>query len=1018
MDSKFLTAFIDAFIKENINLAEYTIVNHDQNLNGIYEYYLESSVEPLILRITEGSIHETFVYYGSSEDNVIYRLSDLCETFSPKAVSDFVSVFVHELKDFNSESLDIICVSTHLLIVNKLVSELRTKNFSGVLRTSCDLHSPVKLTLMVNPRYNFTLFEVLTVGNQILLKGDNFNVNIKSNKAGGYRIRQSEIGKFVSECCDKLLTIFPPMTKSTFSTFDNLFESVFVQIGSEVQYDTNKLSFKLVNDNAVVVYQTVSKNDDVYEFGMDYDGFQLSHFVVPAKPNGVFDYNDLAFNLSKDLFDYILRIYKANDSNASFVLDNLHKKMLAGLILYSLEPVDNVSIKKLVKADKYYTLETMNYRAVYDVDSDSFIVSDKDSELYRISTNTLEKEMVYDSVTRLRLKDLIKKNTIKKWNVSMLDLKSLKRIHNAISAIAVPDRFSTMYSDSMVYFKLPNDKKIYITNDEDITDNEFYGLIVNYNKETKTQMLIRKSPDSKDKWGMCNEVATALMKAVFHVIVMSEDRDDLFYPNMGLHTILLTLLSGTLLYGTAYIDDSDEPVGILTSNITMDSERFYLSDNGRKCSAEYFTKTDSFKVTLDNEIYTIPKKAVVDILLKATTIEGASLSAEVLETLQVYLSNVEPPKNQPVTSTPLDMHEGVSAKKDIKRKKSVEAMEVLYDALIFASESYVGFRCKKCTLSNPEDKTKSYKIKFIPMLSSMVSTSSALYKELQFQLVRLGDKIKVDCTYGGITIPLVNDIWYDDLVGWSVDEVTNVYRSKFKDAIKSVLSVENMQCNVRFELAGCNILTRRLKDIYPSVSSIRDNSTNDYFRKFIEVSNTSVIIEVVTSGNNYTDGELNIDILNGELNIEIPLYSGKLCNIHHEEICYFDDAINKGLKRYANVVEGILKERDAQNEEASSSTSSSDFKTSSITKIRLVSLRHEDELVGFRFKTNIGNYDISLEVAKSLGVASYKVSKTINLKDVNGVLMSKKEIETGKLCEDISSNTELVKELFDLVKKL
>lgn len=82
---------------------------------------------------------------------------------------------------------------------------------------------------------------------------------------------------------------------------------------------------------------------------------------------------------------------------------------------------------------------------------------------------------------------------------------------------------------------------------------------------------------------------------------------------------------------------------------------------------------------------------------------------------------------------------------------------------------------------------------------------------------------------------------------------------------------------------------------------------------------------------------------------------------------------------------------------------------------RLVALKYDGDIVGYRFKRGDEGFDISIEKAKQLGVSSFKVAKAITLEDCNGLLMSKSEIKSGKCCEDISENTELVANLFNQV---
>lgn len=73
-----------------------------------------------------------------------------------------------------------------------------------------------------------------------------------------------------------------------------------------------------------------------------------------------------------------------------------------------------------------------------------------------------------------------------------------------------------------------------------------------------------------------------------------------------------------------------------------------------------------------------------------------------------------------------------------------------------------------------------------------------------------------------------------------------------------------------------------------------------------------------------------------------------------------------------------------------------------ITQIRVVPLKFEGVVIAYRFKTNLGAFDMSKSTAAKFNVDSIKSDKFITLERVNGILMSSTEKKIKKLVPDVS----------------
>jgi len=87
-----------------------------------------------------------------------------------------------------------------------------------------------------------------------------------------------------------------------------------------------------------------------------------------------------------------------------------------------------------------------------------------------------------------------------------------------------------------------------------------------------------------------------------------------------------------------------------------------------------------------------------------------------------------------------------------------------------------------------------------------------------------------------------------------------------------------------------------------------------------------------------------------------------------------------------------------------------------IKSIRAIALKLDGAVIAFRFKTNVGTFDMRKEVAQSYGLGEFKADTFIQLKRVNGILMSDSEQRNNSFFTDVSDSPEdcekLIKRLF------
>jgi hypothetical protein len=82
----------------------------------------------------------------------------------------------------------------------------------------------------------------------------------------------------------------------------------------------------------------------------------------------------------------------------------------------------------------------------------------------------------------------------------------------------------------------------------------------------------------------------------------------------------------------------------------------------------------------------------------------------------------------------------------------------------------------------------------------------------------------------------------------------------------------------------------------------------------------------------------------------------------------------------------------------------------------IAKLVYSGQLVGYRFTTGSKRYDVDVETVNGMGISLDGMDKSIELRQVGDLLMSKTEIERGKVAVDVSNNTSKLNELMKLLK--
>ncbi|MEE3392097.1 MAG: hypothetical protein VZR00_02090 [Lachnospiraceae bacterium] len=89
-----------------------------------------------------------------------------------------------------------------------------------------------------------------------------------------------------------------------------------------------------------------------------------------------------------------------------------------------------------------------------------------------------------------------------------------------------------------------------------------------------------------------------------------------------------------------------------------------------------------------------------------------------------------------------------------------------------------------------------------------------------------------------------------------------------------------------------------------------------------------------------------------------------------------------------------------------------------IKSIKLLALIFDKKVVGYRFKTDKGYFDVTVEKAAEYGMNSHKVRTGLQVEKHNGIMISKTEIKENKLVPNVTDSQEDCDKLFNLLYTL
>lgn len=211
-------------------------------------------------------------------------------------------------------------------------------------------------------------------------------------------------------------------------------------------------------------------------------------------------------------------------------------------------------------------------------------------------------------------------------------------------------------------------------------------------------------------------------------------------------------------------------------------------------------------------------------------------------------------------------------------------------------------------------------------------------------------------------------------------------------------NIKDNQCNLKGILESIRLVLG-LDDA--SLTNLGDESSNT-FR--IMYPNSPIYFEIfelredVFSLAGYNSNHC---IINDYFN---DIESFKIClEFHKEELCSSITSFDRDDEE----------EQEASSNERGSEDSSSlrSIVNGDITKIRVVALKSDGVVIAYRFKTNLGAFDMRKSTAVNYGLGGYKTDKFIALEHVNGLLMSKNELKARVCVPDISECEEDCKKL-------
>lgn len=119
----------------------------------------------------------------------------------------------------------------------------------------------------------------------------------------------------------------------------------------------------------------------------------------------------------------------------------------------------------------------------------------------------------------------------------------------------------------------------------------------------------------------------------------------------------------------------------------------------------------------------------------------------------------------------------------------------------------------------------------------------------------------------------------------------------------------------------------------------------------------------------------------------------------------FDDLTDEAdlIESTDTDTEGIINDEEISWRAGIYPTVNASVVPSYISSCRVVALVYSDTTIAYRFKTNVGDYDMNSVVARKYGLTSDKVTKCTRLLLINGVYMTKGEKEAKRLIPDVSN---------------
>ena len=247
-----------------------------------------------------------------------------------------------------------------------------------------------------------------------------------------------------------------------------------------------------------------------------------------------------------------------------------------------------------------------------------------------------------------------------------------------------------------------------------------------------------------------------------------------------------------------------------------------------------------------------------------------------------------------------------------------------------------------------------YENKIINVYDRFISYS--IYKDRMAKLLTLQDKIKNVSTFGAINLILNY---------YNADEFRIDYNLKNSDLdFKFKYKFDKLYHDANKE--SINFMNNLYSDYYSGSEKSDSNKSNINNIKSVKVTKNNNV-------NNLDD--VNINVKNNK-----SIEDDEESFIDSHNLFINDVELNKYSSSRPAVPDGI-------------------------TKIKVFALVYQDKLVGYRFKTNKGKFDIKINVAMELDIPNrLTVLKSIRLNAEGDLLLSKSEKATGVKVKDVSKN--------------